>query len=337
MEAIKGLLDFWMNNVDFLMPVLLSIFVLGVSLGIAGLFKDNLIRTVLILPAALLLYAMGFAASPFGMELFWNLSAELLTGLAALILLFLYGMFESWSAVLGTVFVSSLFLLIFVNPDQPQANLFVNLSTGLLGSFLVVGLIRREWAFSPQNRDKMLSAEMRKTRKSQAAQQDTIGDYYLLVTGADEAAVGQKVDFLKASNIETFDEQPIAHDEDTALYYQLVHGRIVTVVKEPESVLLANHEARLRILGYPDTVKRIYKQMQEVLELAGEPTKLESPDPQLANIELKANAPKVIFSDYLEKQIYMLAREWRHGDNENLSAATDHLLAWAQEMHFIKE
>lgn len=337
MENITSFINFWTQNVEFLMPILLSIFVLGVSLGIAGLFDDNLTRTSIILPASLLLYGMGFAGSPFGRELFWNLSAELLMGLAALIILFFYNVFESWASTLGMVFISSLLLLIFLNPEQPQANLFVNLSTGLIGAFLTVGLIRKEWAFSPQNRDKMLSAEMRRTRKTQSAEQEKIGDYYVLVTGTDEAALGQKTSFLKESNIETFDEQAIAFDEETGTYYQLVHGRILTVVKEPETVLLANHEARLRVLGYPDTVKRIFRQLQEVLEVGESPAKLEAPDPHLIHMEVKTNAPKVIFSDYLEKQIFLLARAWRHGDNEHLSAATDELLEWAKEMHFIKE
>ncbi|MDQ7025318.1 MAG: hypothetical protein Q9P44_07135 [Anaerolineae bacterium] len=57
----------------------------------------------------------------------------------------------------------------------------------------------------------------------------------------------------------------------------------------------------------------------------------------MTHIEFKAQSPKAIFSDYIEKQIMLLARKWRHGEDEHLIYATDELLEWAQDMKFIKD
>jgi hypothetical protein len=336
MDTLLRFVEFFSNRAEYLMPILLSITVLGLALGAAGLFKDNLFRTLMILPAALILYGMGFAAHPFGREVFFNLSAELLTALFALIILLIYNIFESWATVLAIVAGFALLLLVFIDPHNQQANLFVNLSTGLVGSFLIVGLIRREWEFSPANREKMLWANVRERHKQQTLNLAEMGDYYILVLAGDADEVAGKVNFLKESNVEILQTQPTAQDEQTALHYQLINAKIITAVKQQEVVLLSNQEARMRLLAYPDTVKRIYKQLQEVLETS-DVQKLEAADPQMQHIEFKAQAPKVIFSDYLDKQIMLLARNWRHGDDEHLQLATDNLLAWAREMQFIKE
>ena len=336
MERLTNVLNFWTSNVDFLMPVLLSITILGLALGIAGLFKDNLIRTLVILPAAVILYGMGWAASPFGTELFFNLSAELLTALMALVIVLIYEIFEGWASTLAIVALVALVLLFFMNPERPQANLFVNLSTGLVGSFLIVGLLRREWDFSPENRAIRLQTAMRESHKAAQEAEAQMGDFFLLIFGRDEDTIVQKIDFLKTSNIDVMADKPIAHDDPTQLYYQFAGGKIITIVKEEETVFLNNQEARLRLLAYPDTVKRVYKQVQEVLE-ASELKSLEAPDNQLKHIEFKVQSPKVLFSDYIEEQIMLLARNWRHGDEAHLVQATDDLLAWAHEMDFIKD
>ena len=335
MDNAFDFLKFFSDNADFITPVMLSVFVLGLSLGIAGFLDDNLFRTLVIIPAALVLYAMGFAAHPFGKELFFNLSAELLTALFALIILLFYSTFESWAIVLAVVGLFAGILLIFVNPEQ-QSNLFMNLSTGLIGSYLIVALIRKEWAFSPARRDRMLWANVRERAKKQTINLAEMGDYYILVLGSTDDEIKQKVDFLKDSNIDILQDNPTAEDEETALHYRLVNGKIVSTIKQPEVVLLSNQEARMRLLAYPDTVKRIYKQLQEVLQTSDE-KKIESPDPALTHIEFKAQSPKVIFSDYIEKQIMLLARKWRHGEEEHLIQATDDLLEWARQMDFIKE
>jgi hypothetical protein len=318
------------------MPILLSITILGLSLGAAGLFKDNLFRTLTILPAALVFYGLGFAANPFGREVFFNLSAELLTALAALIILLIYSIFESWATVLAIVGLFAVALLFFIDPANQQANLFVNLSTGLVGSFIIVGLLRREWAFSPANRDKMLWANVRERHKKQSSNLTEMGDFYILVLGGNEDEVAGKINFLKESNLTLLQDNMIQHDEETALYYQLVNGRIITAVKQADIVLLSNQEARMRLLAYPDTLKRVYKQLGEVLETS-DVQKIEVSDPQMAHIEFRTQAPKVMFSEYIEQQIMALARKWRHGDDENLVYATDDLLEWAREMEFIKE
>jgi hypothetical protein len=336
MEILLQLATFFSERADYLMPILLSIAVLGLALGVAGWFKDNLMRTLVIIPAALVLYGMGFAANPFGKEIFFNLSAELLTALFALIILLIYNVFEGWATVLAIVAGFALLLLIFIDPNNPQANLFVNLSTGLVGAFLIVGLIRREWAFSPANRDRMLWANVRERNKKQTLNLAEMGDYYILVLGGDDDEVASKIKFLTDSNIQILNENPIAQDEETELHYRLINAKITSTVKQQEVVLLSNQEARLRLLAYPDTVKRIYRQLQEVLETSDVKT-LEAADPQMNHIEFKAQSPKVIFSDYIEKQVMLLARKWRHGDDEHLQLATDDLLVWAREMQFIKE
>lgn len=337
MEFVQSSLDWYMANSDYFTPIVLSIFIIGLSLGIVQLIEEQVVRTALILPVGIAFIVMGFVfGSSFARELYFNLGIEFFTALAALLIVVLVSQLESWTVPLLITVALSFILAFLVDPENPQSSLGVNLASGLVGAYLTAALIRKEWSFSPQNREKRLAKALRTTRKERQKQEAQMGDFYMLISGTDEGQIKQRIDFLKSNDMEIFNESPTERDEETNLYYRLINANILTVVKKPETVLLANQETRVQILGYPDSVKKVFKQVDEVLEV-GEQKRIESPDPAMVNIEFKATSPSQLYSAIMEAEIYKLARQWQYGDNEALQAATEDLLEWAREMNLIKK
>lgn len=337
MEFIQSILDWYVANSDYFTPIVLSIFIIGLSLGIVQLIEEQVLRTALILPVGIAFIVMGFIfGSPYARELYFNLGIEFFTALAALLIILLVSQLESWTVPLLITVVLAFVLAFLVDPENPQSSLGVNLATGLVGAYLTAALIRKEWSFSPQNREKRLAKALRATRKEREKQEAQIGDFLMLISGTDEGQIKQRIDFLKSNDMEIFNEGVTEIDDETKLYYRLINAKIITVVKKPETVLLANQETRVQILGYPDSVKKVFKQIDEVLEV-GEQKRIEAPDVAMVNIEFKATAPAQPYSAYLEAEIYKLARQWQYGDDEVLQAATEDFLEWARAMNFIKK
>ncbi|MEL6527322.1 MAG: hypothetical protein AAFQ07_16595 [Chloroflexota bacterium] len=83
----------------------------------------------------------------------------------------------------------------------------------------------------------------------------------------------------------------------------MVNVKIETVVKNPDSVFLDNHEARLHILGYPEITKRVYKQISEALPLAKR-KRIDAPDDNLLHVEVHATSPQRLYSEVLEADFY---------------------------------
>ena len=337
MDFIQSALDWYMTNTDNLTPVLLSVFIIGLSLGIVQLLDDKLMRTGLIFPVGAALLVMGFIFSgAFGRELYFNLGTEFFTALIALLIVSMATQMESWAIPLSIVAVLAFFLAFLLDPNNPQTSLGVNFATGLIGAWLTAYLIRREWSFSPDAREKRLAKAMRESRKVREKQEDMMGDYFMLISGRDEAEIKQRIDFLKSNDMLITNEGITEQDEETQLYYRLINAKIQTVVKQAETILLANQETRVQVLGYPDSVKKVFKQIDEVLDL-GQQKRIEAPaDTAMVHIEFKATAPVQPYSAYLEAEIYKLAREWQYGNDEILQQATDDLLKWAKEMNLIK-
>jgi hypothetical protein len=337
MEFIQNVLDWYMANTENFTPIVLSIFIIGLSLGIVQLVDDKLMRTGLIFPVGAALLVMGFIFSgAFGRELYFNLGTEFFTALIALLIVGMATQMESWAIPLGIVAVLAFFLAFLIDPLNVQSSLGVNFATGLIGAWLTAYLIRKEWSFSPDAREKRLAKAMRETRKVREKQEDMMGDYFMLISGRDEAEIKQRIDFLKSNDMLISNEGVLEQDEETKLYYRLINAKIQTVVKQPATILLANQETRVQILGYQDSVKKVFKQIDEVLDL-GEQKRIEAPaDTAMVHIEFKATAPVQPYSAFLEAEIYKLAREWQYSDDEVLKQATEDFLEWAREMNFIK-
>lgn len=338
MDVIQSVLDWYMANTENFTPIVLSIFIIGLSLGIVQLLDDKLMRTALIFPVGAALLVMGFIFSgAFGRELYFDLGTEFFTALIALLIVGMANQLESWAIPLSIVAVLAFLLAFLVDPNNPQTSLGVNFATGLIGAWLTAYLIRREWSFSPDAREKRLAKAMRETRKVREKQEDMMGDYFMLISGRDEGEIKQRIDFLKSNDMLITNEGITEQDEETQLYYRLINAKIQTVVKQPATILLANQETRVQVLGYPDSVKKVFKQIDEVLDL-GEQKRIEAPaDTAMVHIEFKATAPVQPYSAYLEAEIYKLARDWQYGNDEILQQATDDLLKWAKEMNLIKE
>jgi hypothetical protein len=330
------MLEFYMNNADVIQPILLSIFVLGVALGTAQLTKDNVTRTLVIVPAAIILYAMGFAAGEWGREFYLNLSTALLTGLFALLILALVSVIDSWSYTLGLIAFLAIFVLLFIDRNMLTSNLATNISGGLVAAFVTTLLIRKEWDFSPKRRDVRLSAAMRQSKKQKAKSPDADADFFVLIPGNDQEAIGQRLKFLAENNLIVMQDNPIENDQQTDTLYKLAPVKIKTTVKDQETIFLANTEARVRIIAYPDTVKKVFRQINEVLEVT-EQKRIESPHNEMIHIEFKANSPQRMFSEAIEEQIFALAREWRAGPDADLQTAAGELVEWAKKMHLIRE
>jgi hypothetical protein len=336
MDFFSGALDFYLANADIIQPILLSIFVLGVALGTAQLTKDNVTRTLVIIPVAIILYGMSFSVVDWGREWYLNLSTALISSLFALLVLALVSVNDGWAYPLVIMAVCSLFLLLFIDRSNLTSNLATNLSVGLVGAYLTTLLIRKEWDFSPARRDARLSAAMRQSRKAKTKEPDSNADFFILVPGNDVEAIGQRLKFLAENNLQVLQQTPVEKDEQTDTLYQLVPARIKTVVKDQETIFLSNTEARVRIIAFPDTVKKVYKQISEVLDIT-EQKRIDSPHNEMIHVEFKTNSPQRMFSEEIEAQIFALAREWRGSQDPHLQTAATALVDWAKEMNFIRE
>jgi hypothetical protein len=337
MEFIQNVFDWYMANSDYFTPIVLSVFIIGLSLGVVQLVDDKVMRTGLIFPAGVALLVMGFIfGGAYGRELYFNLGTEFFTALIALVIVSLATQLESWTVPLLIAAVLAFFLAFLVDPNNVATSLGVNFAAGIIGAWLTAFLIRKEWSFSPENREKRLGKALRETRKEREKQEQQMGDYFMLISGSDEGVIQQRIDFLKANDMAIVNEGVTEQDEETKLYYRLINAEILTVVKNPDAVLLSNQEARVQLLGYPDSVKKVFKQIDEVLDL-GEQKRLEAVDKAMVHIEFKAAAPVQPYSAYLEAEIYKLAREWQYGDDEVLKQSCDDLLEWAKEMNLIKK
>lgn len=347
MELITSFMDWWDTAQFIVSPILIVIFLLGLSLGIAQLIEDKGIKIVLIVIVAGIFFAIstfadfagdlvGGYGSEFGGELYLNVSAALLSALFALVIILMVASFESWVQPLLFAMAVALILLIFVPLDNATSNMQTNLATGLVGAWLTAYLIRKEWAWDPKKHGERLSSEMRQAVKEQSEKQEQFGDYFMLISGIDEEAIQQRIDFLGEHDMVVIKDNPAEFDAETETYYRLINVKIETVVKDREIVYLQNKEARIRVIGYPDTTKRVYKQLQEVL-LANEQKRIDSPTAGLLHLEFKTEVPQKLFSTHIEEEIFQLARDWRHGDDEHLQHATDALIEWGKKMQFIKE
>jgi hypothetical protein len=337
MEFIQSTLDWYMANSDYFTPIVLAVFIIGLSLGIVQLMDGNQLRTGLIFPVAVALFVLGFVfTSSYGRELYFNLATEFLMAIVTLLIVVLATQLESWTIPLVGVAVLAFILAFFVDPTNVQSSIGVNMATGLIGAWLTAYLIRKEWSFSPEAREKRLGKALRATRQAREKQEAEMGDYFMLIAGSDEGLIKQRIDFLKSNDMEIVNEGITEQDEETKLYYKLINAKILTVVKNPDRILLSNTETRVQILGYQDSVKKVFKQIDEVLEV-GEQKRIEAPDPAMVNIEFKTTVPVQPYSAFLEAEIFKLAREWQYGEDVALQEACDNLLDWAKEMNLIKK
>ena len=333
---IAEFISTYLSEGDKFSAISLSILIMGGYLGIALGFKDKLIKTVLILPPALIFIFFAYINDTgFSQEYYLNLGTMLLSALFAVIIVFFAETLESWLyTLLGLAAIA--LLLVFVTPsDSAQTSLYLNLAVGMMGAYLIALLLRQEWKWSPEGRDEELWKSRRQELKERDQGRTEIGDYHILITDEDEGGLKQRIDFLREHNLKILKTSPVEIDQFTGAMYQIVNAKIETVVKDPDTVFLDNQEARLQLLGYPNTVKRILDQMNEVFELE-KPRRLEYHEPAMVNIETKAKSPEQLFSAYLEQSLVELARDWRGSDKEHLIMATDELVAWAEKMHFIK-
>lgn len=335
METYTFVIDWYMANVDKMFPILFSIFILGVYLGIAQLFEDKSIRTILIVPAVLIFVFMGYAGDAFSKELFTNLSVQMLAALVAVGIVFFAGTLDNWIIpLLGTAAIAILFILIS-DPSAPQSSFLLTLGTGCIGAYMTALSLRQEWKWSPSGQAEEVWKSLRERRKSHETEKESFGDFFILIRGDDEGEIQQRIDFLKEHDMQILMDKPSERDPETNFFYRIVHTQIQTVVKEQEAVFLNNNEARLRVLGYPDTVKRVFKQMDEVLEIQA-PKRIDAPS-GLVQLEAKTVTPTQLFSDHLEDRLFELARTWRASGDTQLDYAATALIDWAKENQLIKE
>ena len=327
--------DWYKLNAFWVMPILISIFFLGLSLGVFQMTDDKFFRLAFLIPVAGVLLVLSQYISDYGAELYLNLSMEIFMTIFAVLVLALATQFESWFVPIVVVAFFALGLQLFVSPDNVATSLPLTFGTGMVGALTVTFMLRQEWAWSPVMKEKRLSAAMRKARKEQAQADAEFGDYFMLVAGQDEAYIQQKIDFLKQHDMTLIRADDAEYDEESETYYRLINVKIETVVKDVSTVLLANQETRVQILGYPDSVKRVYKQLSEVL-LGREQKRIDPPQQEMLHLEFKTDVPSKLYSAILEEKVYELARTWQYGEDEHLQQATGDLMEWAKAEGLVK-
>lgn len=327
----------WYQSYSFIaMPLLISIFILGISLGIFQITDDRFFRLGLIVPVGGILLALSFFTGEYGAELFLNLSMQVFMTLIAVLIVALASQLENWFIPIIMIAITAVGLQLFTPVDNIGSNIPVTFSTAIIGSLMVAFMLRQEWAWSPVMKERRLSAAMRKARQEQAEKDTETGDYFMLISGHDEDEIEQRIDFLKQNDMAVIRDNPVEYDDESENYYRLINVKIETTVKNQEAVFLQNKEARIQVLAFPDTVKRIYQQIGEVLNARNQ-QRIESPNEQMMHIEFKADTPQKFYSAVLEEKIYALARQWQYGEDESLQKATDDLLEWAKSEGLVQK
>jgi len=335
MDFFTSVAQWYADHLEFI-PIVLTAGFLIVILGTVLFFvQDKLIHGIAVAVGAGVFFMLQFNTGDFGQELYLNVSVALTLALLTWLFSSLAVVTEGWMMPISLAVLVSFALLFLVDVEAPRTNLFLTLATFMISGVTAAFLIREDWEWSPQKRGEALREAIRKERRANRKQEGKTGDYYILIVGRDAADVAQKLQFLHDSNISTYDEQEPAYDKETGFTFQQVQANIVTTVKEEEVVFLNNLEARLRLLAYPDTAKKIYKQLGEVLELSSQ-QRIEWHSEDLVHLEMRTTAPKALFSQYLEKQIYDLSVQWRESGDEHLQQSIEPLLQWARDMQFVK-
>lgn len=240
----------WYETYSFIaMPLLISISILGLSLGIFQITDDRFFRLGLIVPIGAILLALSFFSGDYGAELFLNLSVQVFMTLIAVLIVALAKQLESWFLPIIFVAITSVSLQIFTPVENIGSNIPLTFSTAIIGALMVAYMLRQEWAWSPVMKERRLSAEMRKARQQQAEKDTESGDFFMLISGHDEDEIEQRIDFLKQNDMTIIRDNPVEYDEETESYYRLVNVKIETVVKNQETVFLQNKEARIQVLG----------------------------------------------------------------------------------------
>lgn len=336
MDTIFAITDWYEANAVIFLPVFISIFILGLSLGLFQLIGDRYIRLALLVPVSAILLIASFAFDAYGAELLLNLSMQIFLTLLAVTIVTFATQVDSWFLPIIIVAISATALQFFTPLDAVATNIPTTLGTTLIGAMAVAYMLRQEWAWSPVRQERRLSATMRQARKEQSENDAKFGDFFMLIAGHDQATIEQRIDFLKDHDMTVIRDTLPEYDEESENYYRLINVSINTVVKEQETIFLNNQEARIQLLGYADTVKRLYKQVSELV-LPREQKRLEAPDKNMVHLEFKADAPSKLYSTILEEKIYALAKEWQYGEDLALQHATDELLEWAKAEGLIQQ
>jgi hypothetical protein len=340
MEFINQIVDAYMANVDLYFPVLLSIFVLGVATGFALWTNDEQMRMAILAGTGLILLGLAYwFEAAFEQEYYLNLSTEMFGVLAMLLLALFVRLSEDWMMPLGVTLICATILLFLLDRNDIGNTFPLVMSTELIGAYVALVMLRREWLWSKEAREDKLLKAMRgkpgstKTRRA-AADAETRVDFYTIIPGRDVAAVQERLAFLEAHQLRVVESSPVEQDEKTGDFYQQAGLQIKTVVVDDVSEMMANHEARIRILAYPDTAKRVYAQLSEVLDI--DTTRRMDGPKDLFHGEVIVQSPKQLFSEYLEAEIFKLVRDWRTSGDPQKEDAIEPLLEWANAMKFIK-
>lgn len=343
--SIIDLIQTYMSNTDIYFPIALSLVILSISISITFFLRDEALRIVLIFLLAGFFYWASIGGSVFEQEYFLNMSTELLGTIVALIIFASALTSSGWTFPVVAMIIVTLISVLTIRTDDFSNGFSLNMSTELLGAFLTTVLLKRDWLWKKGLTDSetlgllqpfsnWIGQQMQK-QHTFTIKNDSKADYYLLVTGESEVDVADKVEWLTRSGVLVVHKKDMTHDEGNNRVYQEIGLAVDTYEKQSDAITLSNQTARVRILAYQDAAYRIYKQITEVME-CDEPQHVSTPHKELAHLEFTATRPRVMFSDYVETQINLLAREWRNNPDECLTAAAEHLMDWAVTMNFVK-
>ncbi|MEL6308841.1 MAG: hypothetical protein AAFN11_03045 [Chloroflexota bacterium] len=157
MDFIAAVFEWYEAYSIIVLPLLIAIFVLGVTLGIYQGFKDNLFRTGLLFPLFGVLLGLSFFTGDYGAELYLNLSAQVLMVLTAVILVGTATQLSGWLMPMLIVLVVALGLQFLVPPENFGTNIPATFSPALIGGIMAAYMLRQEWAWSPVEQSKRLS------------------------------------------------------------------------------------------------------------------------------------------------------------------------------------
>jgi hypothetical protein len=346
MELGKLIWDFFqLSRNEIYNPIVFSFVILAVCASLAFYFRDESLRIALIILLALFFYWLSAdeQASIFGQEYFLNMSTELLGTIISLIVFASVMTANGWTFPVVAMIVVTMISVLTIRTDDFNNGFSLNMSTELFGAFLTTVLLNRDWLWAKgSDKSGSLLSPFAEWIEKRVQKQHTFSvktsskaDYYVLIVGENEVDVADKVAWLTRSGVVVVSQSYMTHDTENKRVYQEIGLAMDTYEKQAETVTLSNQEARIRVLAYPDTAYRIHQQMTEMLE-CNEPKHVSTPDKELTHLEFTVQRPRFLFSDYIEKQLNLLVREWRNQPDECLVVAATHLMDWAVTMNFIK-
>lgn len=334
MDFILDFVRTYIANPEFFFPLVMSVIILFLALAVAGIVKSQVFRAILILPLAGLAYAFSTVGSPFEQAFFLNLTSEFLGALLTTIIFTSLLTSDMWTFPIVWLMVLIPSVLFTLNSGVYGNPLSLNLSTDLLGAFIVTTLIKRSWVWSGDTElDELEDESYSGSKKQNKRYQEHLlhADVILTILAHRQEDLERRVAHLRNMLLVIY-ESTIKQ----SLRMSNRYSRTLLAVLDYNLPTAPPKNGQVEILlsGASGAVQRVQRQLQEVIEITSENTQLRTTDNSCLLQQLTVTVPDVLFSQVFTDSLQNFIQKW---DNAGLHTAADDLRQWLYDLELTTE